>query len=95
MIAKLKIFGALVVALLLAVIALQNTEAVETHLLFWTVSLSRAALVFVSGILGFVVGLLVALWLVGPGKEKKLMRRKADRTPGPAESGEHIPEKTN
>jgi hypothetical protein len=39
---------------------LQNTEAVETKILFINITMPRAALLFVNLVIGFVVGFLVA-----------------------------------
>ena len=66
---KLKIIGAAILALLVLVIVLQNTEAVETKLLFVTVTMPRAALLFGTLIVGFGLGVLCVAWL-GRGKKK-------------------------
>lgn len=57
---KLKIVGIAVVILIVLVVALQNTQAVETHLLFLTVTMPNAALMFGTLIGGFVIGVLAA-----------------------------------
>ncbi len=52
----------IVVVLALAVIAilvLQNTKHVDTHVLFATVTMPLAVLLLVTGVAGFVAGLLV------------------------------------
>jgi uncharacterized integral membrane protein len=41
---------------LVVILAIQNTEVVETHILFATVSLSRAVLIFASAAFGFGAG---------------------------------------
>jgi len=49
-----KAYLGLALALLVAVLVLQNTEVVEVRFLFWTLSMSRALLlplVFVAGLL--------------------------------------------
>jgi uncharacterized integral membrane protein len=61
----------IVAAILVVVIVVQNTEAVETRLLFVTVSMPRAVLLFTTTLLGFVIGLLAA-WRLG---------RKENNTP--------------
>lgn len=38
----------------------QNTEVVEFHLLFWTLRMSRIALLLLAMALGFVAGYIVA-----------------------------------
>ena len=55
----------LVIAVILAVLALiviaQNSASVDTRLLFVTVTMPRAVLLFVTLAIGFVLGLLFAL----------------------------------
>ena len=63
--AKLKIAAAAVLAVLLVIVIVQNTESVETKLLFVTVTMPRAVLLFLTVLVGFVVGLLTAYSLSG------------------------------
>ncbi len=46
------------VALLVLIVVLQNTESVDTRLLFVTVSMPRAALLFSTLLIGYGLGLL-------------------------------------
>ena len=48
------------VTILVVIVALQNTQAVETQILFVTLTMPRAVLLFVTLLVGFVVGLVVA-----------------------------------
>ena len=57
---RAKIYAAVAASVLLIIIALQNTQIVETKLLFVTVGMPRALLLFVTLLIGFGVGLLVA-----------------------------------
>jgi putative membrane protein len=57
---KLKIAVAAIVAVLLIIVILQNTQQVETKLLFVTVSMPRAVLLLTTLVVGFVIGLLAA-----------------------------------
>lgn len=57
---KVKIILGAVVALLVIVVVLQNTEAVETKILFTTITMPRAALLFGTLIVGFGLGVLTA-----------------------------------
>jgi uncharacterized integral membrane protein len=59
LIQKLKIVGVAVIAILVLIIVLQNTEAVDTKLLFVTVTMPRAVLLFGALIVGFIVGIVV------------------------------------
>ena len=74
---RVKMISAIVVALLIIIVVLQNTQAVETKLLIITVTMPRAVLLFVTLLVGFVAGLAAA----------SLMTRRAtknDADAGPA-----------
>lgn len=60
---KLKLIIALVLTALMIVIIVQNAESVETHILFLTITMPRAALLVFAGLLGFSLGILVSLLL--------------------------------
>jgi len=60
---KVKVIVLLVLLIIAFVIVLQNTEAVETKLIFATVTMPRALLLFTTTIIGFAAGVLVALSL--------------------------------
>ncbi|MBI9016195.1 MAG: LapA family protein [Phycisphaerae bacterium] len=51
-----KMISVVVVSLLVLIIALQNTQSVETKLLFVTVTMPRAFLLFITFVFGFVFG---------------------------------------
>jgi uncharacterized integral membrane protein len=65
---KLKIVGIAVIILVAVIVVLQNTQAVETKLLFLTVTMPNAALLFGTLILGFAVGVLAAGHIVSSAK---------------------------
>jgi uncharacterized integral membrane protein len=65
---KLKLIAIGVLALLVLVVVLQNTQAVETHLLFLTVTMPNAALLFGTLIIGFAIGVLTAGHIVSIAK---------------------------
>ena len=50
------------VAVLVLVVVLQNTGSVETRILFATVTMPRAVLLFVTLLAGFVLGLVASGW---------------------------------
>lgn len=58
---KIKLYTALVLIVLVLIIVLQNTELVETKILFATIIMSRAALLGITMLIGVAVGFLVAL----------------------------------
>ncbi len=58
---KIKIAVAAVVAVLAIIVIFQNTEVVETRLLFITVGMPRALLLIVTLLLGVLLGLMAAI----------------------------------
>ena len=64
-----------VVALLALILILQNTQTVDTKLLFITVSMPRALLLMVTLLAGFLIGLVLPL-----RASRKKQAEKGDRT---------------
>jgi uncharacterized integral membrane protein len=56
MMKNLKMIVIIIVSLLVLIIVLQNTQSVETKLLFITITMPRAFLLFLTFLFGFVVG---------------------------------------
>lgn len=54
---KLRLIGALIGVVLLIIVILQNTEDVDTRILFVTISMPRALLIFISALIGAGVGM--------------------------------------
>ena len=69
---KLKIVAIAAIALVVMVVVLQNTQAVDTKLLFLTVTMPNAALLFGTLIIGFAIGVLTAGHIVSTAKRKPL-----------------------
>ena len=65
---KLKIVGIAVIFLIVLIVFLQNTQSVETTLLFLTVTMPSAALLFGTLIIGFAIGVLTAGYIVSSAK---------------------------
>jgi uncharacterized integral membrane protein len=61
--AKAKLITVLVLIILALIIILQNTQPVETRVLFVTFTMARAALLGVTLIVGVGIGMLLALGL--------------------------------
>ncbi len=59
--AKVKLIGLIVALALVCTIALQNTQQVETRLLFATVTMPGAVLLFVTAAIGFGAGVATSL----------------------------------
>jgi len=66
---KLKIVGVAVIVLIVVIVVLQNTQSVETKLLFVTVTMPNAAFLFGTLIIGFAIGVLTAGHIV-PGVKR-------------------------
>ncbi len=56
---KTKVFVIALLAVLLIIFVLQNTEMVIINLFFWDISIPRALLIFVCFAMGLVIGLLI------------------------------------
>lgn len=65
---KLKVVGIAIVALLVVIVVLQNTQSVETSFLFFTVTMPNAALLSGTLVIGFVMGVLLAGHIAGAAK---------------------------
>jgi len=65
---KLKIVGIAVIVLIVLIVVLQNTQEVKTKLLFLTVTMPNAALLFGTLIIGFAIGVLTAGHIVSRAK---------------------------
>lgn len=67
---KLKVIAIAGIALIIVIMVLQNTQVVETKLLFLTVTLPNAALLFGTLIVGFAIGVLTAGHIVSAAKRR-------------------------
>lgn len=68
MLHRLRLVISAVIAALIVIVVMQNMEAVETDILFFTVVMPRAILLACTAVVGFVAGLLVAFRLSGGRK---------------------------
>ena len=68
---KAKVIGIIIISILVVVIFLQNTEAVETKLLFTTVIMSRALLLLLTFVAGFATGLITMSYMMRKPKRTK------------------------
>jgi len=70
---RAKMIGILLLALFIGIVILQNTESVQTKILFFSFTTPRAVLLFLTALIGFIIGVLSSL-LMG--------RKKTDTSPG-------------
>jgi uncharacterized integral membrane protein len=68
---KIKIVVLAILVLLIVIVVFQNTEPVETKILFLKLTMPRAAMLFVTLVIGFALGVLTAGRLVGKLKQKQ------------------------
>jgi len=61
---KAKIIVIIIVLLLAVIVFLQNTKAVETKLLFMTITMPRVLMLMLTFILGFIGGLVTASYIL-------------------------------
>jgi uncharacterized integral membrane protein len=66
---KFKFASVAILALVVLIVVLQNTESVDTRILFVTVTMPRAALLFGALVVGFVIGIFTAGKLIGRKKD--------------------------
>jgi uncharacterized integral membrane protein len=57
---QVKIVSLVILALLVFILILQNTEQQKVDFLFWPITMPLAALLFVAMLLGFAIGILVS-----------------------------------
>ena len=62
---KAKILLLVILAILIIIVIVQNTQAVETKILFITVTMPRVVLLLVTLLVGFVLGLVTPFSLAG------------------------------
>ncbi|MFG0307075.1 MAG: LapA family protein [Phycisphaerales bacterium JB040] len=67
---KIKLIAAAVAVVLVVIVIFQNTASVETRILFLTVSMPRALLLFVAVAVGFAGGLVAAMSVLKKKGEK-------------------------
>lgn len=58
---RIKLIGIGVLVLLIIIVVFQNTERVDTKLLFFTITMPRALLLAATAAIGFIVGLMSSL----------------------------------
>ena len=58
---RIKLILIVIMAVFCLIVILQNTAAVETRLLFVTITMPRAVLLFITTVIGFLAGVLVTV----------------------------------
>ena len=77
---RIRLGAIAVLAVLVVIVAVQNTAAVETRILLATVTMPRALLLFITLTVGFVVGVAASDSVLG--------RIRQARAGGPTENGQ-------
>ena len=68
---KAKLIAIIVISILAFIIFLQNTESVETKILFMNVAMPRAILLILTFLAGFVAGIITTSLLLRKSEKKK------------------------
>ena len=68
---KIKLIAIVVISIVAFIIFLQNTESVETRILFMKVSMPRAILLILTFLAGFVAGTITTSMLLRKSGKKK------------------------
>ena len=58
---RIKFIGIGALFLLILIVVLQNTERVDTNILFFTITMPRALLLMATAAIGFIIGLMSSL----------------------------------
>ena len=66
---KTKIIVMGVLVLIACVLTIQNTQPVNTHILFFTVSMPRAVLLLLMTLIGFAIGVFTVFHYIGKRKQ--------------------------
>ena len=61
---KVKVVVIITILLLTLIVFIQNTQAVETKLLFMTITMPRVLLLMLTFIMGFIGGLIIASYIL-------------------------------
>jgi putative membrane protein len=69
---RFKMISTVVLALLGVIIILQNTEPVETRLLFLTITMPRAILLIGTTLIGFALGVLISFFFQRKEQPKEM-----------------------
>jgi len=67
---KIKMVVIIIISLLVLIVVLQNTQSVETKLLFITITMPRAFLLFLAFLFGFIVGSILTISISGRSQKK-------------------------
>jgi len=74
---RIKMIATAILALLGTIIILQNTQPVETKLLFMTITMPRAILLMGTTLIGFALGVLVSFFFQRKDKPQELPKESA------------------
>jgi len=69
MISRIKLIIISVLVVIAAVVTVQNTQQVDTHILFFTISMPRAVLLLLMGLIGFAIGVFTVFHYIGKRKD--------------------------
>lgn len=68
---KPKMVAILILAIVLIVFVIQNSNVADVHLFFWTISMSMIILIFSVTLIGFTIGYLTHHFVIERKKKKE------------------------
>lgn len=74
---RTKLIFTLILLILVVIFALQNSNSVTVHFLFWESTLPVALIIVISLAAGGIIGLLYSI----PGKKEKTKEKSKEKTP--------------
>ena len=83
-----KLILAIVLAVLLVILVLQNTETVTVHILIRPVTMPLAGMLFFTLLAGFVLGFVATGWLVRKSQKKREPETREVASPGEGKPNE-------
>jgi uncharacterized integral membrane protein len=76
---KAKILILMILVVLFTIFVTQNTEVITINFFIWEFEASKIVLISLTGLIGLIVGFIVAHLFEKPKKEKKMVERKIQK----------------
>ena len=76
----IKLSTIIILAFLIIVLILQNTQVVETKILFWILVLPRAVLLLITSLIGFTIGVIFTLRITKKQRKTKKIDTRDQKT---------------
>ena len=67
-----KLILIVILIIIAAVLVIQNTKPVNTHILFFTITMPRAVLLLLMTLIGFVIGVFTVFHYIGKRNQREI-----------------------